>query len=166
MKEGRKSFGGDLHGCSNDDPFADFGIVATSHKIPKGCGHGAIDPGRTPQADPTRRGFERNVRPAWTSRVLKPKRRPPNEGNPAARRLADLRRRRLPGRPPGADPRRCGRAVSHGLQTGLSVAAGLLGIFSAVGYWRAKVSEFQISGGALFLRTGPFSGLYADHIGS
>ncbi len=28
--------------------------------------------------------------------------------------------------------------VSHSLQTGLSVAAGLLGIFSAVGYWRAK----------------------------
>jgi type IV secretion system protein VirD4 len=37
--------------------------------------------------------------------------------------------------------------VSHGLQTGLSVAAGLLGIFSAVGYWRAKFGEFQIGGG-------------------
>ncbi len=37
--------------------------------------------------------------------------------------------------------------VGHGLQTGLSVAAGLLGIFSAVGYWRAKFGEFQIGGG-------------------
>ena len=37
--------------------------------------------------------------------------------------------------------------VSHGLQTGLSIAAGLLGIFSAVGYWRAKFGEFQIGGG-------------------
>jgi type IV secretion system protein VirD4 len=37
--------------------------------------------------------------------------------------------------------------VSQGLQTGLSVAAGLLGIFSAVGYWRAKFGEFQIGGG-------------------
>ncbi len=37
--------------------------------------------------------------------------------------------------------------VSHGLQTGLSVAAGLLGIFSAVGWWRAKFGEFQIGGG-------------------
>jgi type IV secretion system protein VirD4 len=37
--------------------------------------------------------------------------------------------------------------VGHGLQTGLSVAVGLLGIFSAVGYWRAKFGEFQIGGG-------------------
>jgi type IV secretion system protein VirD4 len=37
--------------------------------------------------------------------------------------------------------------VSHGLQTGLSVAAGLLGIFNAVGYWRAKFGEFQIGRG-------------------
>ena len=29
----------------------------------------------------------------------------------------------------------------------LSIAAGLLGIFSAVGYWRAKFGEFQIGGG-------------------
>jgi type IV secretion system protein VirD4 len=37
--------------------------------------------------------------------------------------------------------------VSHGLQTGLSVAAGLLGIFSAVGYWRAKFGDFQVGSG-------------------
>jgi type IV secretion system protein VirD4 len=37
--------------------------------------------------------------------------------------------------------------VGHSLQTGLSIAAGLLGIFSAVGYWRAKFGEFQIGGG-------------------
>ena len=37
--------------------------------------------------------------------------------------------------------------VGHGLQTGLSVAAGLLGVFSAVGWWRAKFGEFQASGG-------------------
>ena len=41
-------------------------------------------------------------------------------------------------------------AVAHvglGLQTGLSVAAGLLGVFSALGWWRAKFGEFQASGG-------------------
>ncbi|WP_394762112.1 type IV secretory system conjugative DNA transfer family protein, partial [Phenylobacterium sp.] len=39
--------------------------------------------------------------------------------------------------------------VGHGLQMGLSVAAGLLGIFSAVGYWRAKFGDFQGSGGGV-----------------
>jgi len=37
--------------------------------------------------------------------------------------------------------------VSHGLQTGLGVAAGLLGLFSAVGWWRAKFGDFLVGGG-------------------
>lgn len=37
--------------------------------------------------------------------------------------------------------------VSHTLQTGLSVATGLLGIFSAVGWWRARFGDFQVGSG-------------------
>ena len=45
--------------------------------------------------------------------------------------------------------------VGHGLQTGLSVAAGLLGIFSAVGYWRAKFGEFRSAAASTARRTSP-----------
>ena len=38
--------------------------------------------------------------------------------------------------------------VSQGLVDGLGIAAGLLGIFSALGHWRAKYGNFQIGGGA------------------
>jgi type IV secretion system protein VirD4 len=37
--------------------------------------------------------------------------------------------------------------VSQGLVSGLGIAAGLFGIFSAVGHWRAKYGNFQIGGG-------------------